>query len=81
MPPIWLITFAYSFSAPTATIAALESAALVEPGLGEHAVASAATAMQAATAAGLGRGMLKMITVMNFARNAIWAKMGPWPID
>jgi hypothetical protein len=82
LPPIWLITLAYWFSAPTATIVLLESAALVDPGLAEHAAASAATAMQAAaTAAGLGKGMLKMITVMDFVCNAVWAKMGTWPID
>jgi hypothetical protein len=44
-PPTWLMTFAYWFSAPTAVMAVLESAAGV---LDEQAAASAAVASAAA---------------------------------
>ena len=53
LPPIWLITFAYSFSAPTAVMVALELAAAVDPEPAEHAEPSRAIpASRAAHAAG-----------------------------
>ena len=61
LPPIWLITLAYSFSAPTATIVLLESAAAVDPsGLDEQPAANAAAARPAlaSTAVARRRGVL-----------------------
>src|ERR1700691_4305473 len=40
LPPIWLITLAYSFSAPTATMTFALSAAAARRRPAEHAVAS-----------------------------------------
>jgi hypothetical protein len=42
------MTFAYSFSAPTATMVAVESAVLAGPKLDEHAAQSTATAIGSA---------------------------------
>src|SRR5580704_4789223 len=55
LPPIWLITLAYSFSAPTATIVLLESAAAVDPGLDEQPAASATAARPALASAAVAR--------------------------
>ena len=52
LPPTWPMTFAYSFSAPTAVMVALELAAGAVPEPDEHAVrATAATVSTAAEAA------------------------------
>src|SRR4029077_20095564 len=63
LPPTWLMTFAYSFSAPTAVMVALELAAGVVPEPDEHAAASAPVMATAAAnrtgreIAGLSTGM------------------------
>jgi hypothetical protein len=48
LPPIWLITLAYWFSAPTATMTLALSVVAAGAGPGEHAVASTATPSMAA---------------------------------
>src|ERR1700749_2376182 len=57
LPPIWLITLAYSFSAPTATIVLLASAAAGGPGLAEQPVASSAAARPVLASAAAVAGM------------------------
>jgi hypothetical protein len=51
LPPIWPITLAYSFSAPTATIVLLETAAAVEPAPDEQPAASIVMARAALASA------------------------------
>ena len=51
LPPTWLITFAYSFSAPTAVMVALELAAGVVPEPDEQAVRTATATVSAAAEA------------------------------
>ena len=47
------MTLAYSFSAPTATMVAVESAVLAGPELDEHAALSTATAIDSAASTAL----------------------------
>ena len=63
LPPTWLMTFAYSFSAPTAVMVVLELAAGVVPVPDEHAAARAPV-MATATASRTGRATAGLSTGM-----------------
>src|SRR5690349_25022917 len=56
LPPIWEITFAYWFSAPTATTVPVLAVAVLVAELAEQAAASRLTAAVAAAAASARRG-------------------------
>ena len=57
-PPIWLMTFAYSFSAPTATMP--PPAEVSAPGGDEHPAASNPAPTSAATAAPVRTSMVRV---------------------